>query len=213
MASSTSVSSCCHFVLFCCVFSRHSFFNVFATPNAHTFYVRYVVFAFYRICLRSHRQCFKSRKSNESKFGENVIYTCFRVVTRAVFAGGFSFWFINFDRYACNSLSIESVDWPQLSNKLLRRWQRFFLFIDGANFIVDFVQSNKHFLLGIELVSRLGHCVLCLAIFMFFWVMLLWYWFRWSFYTLSLYTMLSNTILSIISIQYSTALYPIVSLK
>lgn len=123
----------------------HSFFNVFATPNAHTFYVRYVVCAFYRICLRLHRQCFKSRKSNESKLGENVIYTCFRVVTRAVFAGGLSFWFINFDRYACNSLSTESVDWPQLSNKLLRRWQRFFLFIDGANFIVDFVQSNKKF--------------------------------------------------------------------
>lgn len=140
MASSTSVSSCCHFVL--------CFLYAFVFQRLCHAKCSYILCSLCCLRLLSHLFAFVSAVLQEPKIeweqiGRKCNLHMLSSGCKSRFACGFSFWFINFDRYACNSLSIESVDWPQLSNKLLRRWQRFFLFIDGANFIVDFVQSNK----------------------------------------------------------------------
>lgn len=76
-------------------------------------------------------------------------------------------WFIKFDRYACNSLSIESVDCRTDSwNEIICRWQILFLFIDGANFITYFFSFEPSISGFVTvLVQRLGFCTFHLVLF------------------------------------------------
>lgn len=111
------VSSCCHFVHWVHRFTVHSMvcFSM-SLPNA-SLYRCFI--ALHLLASTTWLHCNMSVQTSECQTNWEkivVIYTCSGVVCMFIFQLLWFFvWFINFDRYACNSLSIESVECCRLS--------------------------------------------------------------------------------------------------